>query len=155
MIFLEFYSVLAGLALGSFANVCILRMPADESVRFPASHCPHCKHRLRVIDNIPVISYLTLQGRCRYCRAPISQQYILVETAMAALFLVNCMSGVFVPRILVLDILAFYLVTVSVIDYRHRIIPDELSLSLIVIGLCYSFWNPYFDGGPFWRLLQS
>src|SRR5579884_3317388 len=83
---LNFLSLLVGLCFGSFGNVCILRLPLDESIRYPASHCPSCSGALRWYDNIPVISFLWLKGRCRHCHAAISWQYPLVELLIAALF---------------------------------------------------------------------
>ena len=68
-----------GLIMGSFLNVCIYRLPRHESIVFPGSHCPHCGKSVRPYDNIPVFSFLLLQGKCRHCRRPISFQYPLVE----------------------------------------------------------------------------
>ena len=149
-------SGLFGLALGSFANVCVLRLPHEQSIRFPRSVCPRCGHILKNIHNIPILSFLMLKGRCFYCRAAISWQYPLLEALMAALFLFHAwIFGYAIGRLIVADILAFYLLTLSLIDYRHRIIPDELSLSLIVIGLCGSFANPYLAGPPWHKWMES
>jgi leader peptidase (prepilin peptidase)/N-methyltransferase len=149
-------SLLLGLVFGSFANVCILRLPKDESISVPASHCPGCGTPLRAIDNIPLISFLILKGRCRSCRRPISWQYPIVEGLMGLLFL---MATYFFwgawGKVIILDVLAFYLVTISIIDYHHRIIPDELSLSLIVLGWLIAWVNPYLEGTGASRLLQS
>ena len=79
---------LFGVVLGSFLNVCICRMPAGESVVSPASHCPHCQAAIRRRDNIPLLSYVLLRGRCRACRAPISGRYPLVEALTGVLFAV-------------------------------------------------------------------
>jgi len=73
------YALALGLALGSFLNVCIHRMPRDQSVVWPSSHCPSCGSRIRPWHNIPVLSWLWLRGRCRDCKAPISVRYLLVE----------------------------------------------------------------------------
>ena len=80
------YAALFGLLVGSFLNVCIHRWPRDLSVVRPRSHCPHCGHQLAWFDNMPVMSYLLLRGRCRYCRRPISARYPAVELLTAALF---------------------------------------------------------------------
>jgi leader peptidase (prepilin peptidase)/N-methyltransferase len=143
--------------MGSFANVCILRLPHDQSIAFPGSHCPKCGHALRIGDNIPLISFLALKGRCRSCRTPISWQYPLVEFSMAALFVFHAWWFSGRPSHTVLaDILGFYLLTLSIIDYRHRIIPDELSLSLLGIGILLSFINPYIPSASAWvKVLQS
>src|SRR5258706_3074049 len=149
-------SILSGLALGSVANVCIFRLPDDKSIRTPRSYWPRCGHTIRALHNVPLLSFLALRGRCFYCRAPISWQYPMIETLMAVLFLFH--AGLFwssIPRMIVADILGFYLLTLSIIDYRHRIIPDELSLSLLIVGLFGSFANPYLAGTPGVKLLQS
>src|SRR5690242_19807772 len=151
-----FVSLLAGLVFGSFANVCIARLPKDESIRFPRSHCPRCGHALLIRDNIPIVSYILLRGRCRTYRAPISCQYPLIEAGLAALFVAAAwryQGGL--ARILIADVLAFYLLSISVIDYHHRIIPDELSLSLLGIALAASPWNPFLMGDAKHRILES
>jgi leader peptidase (prepilin peptidase)/N-methyltransferase len=151
-----FLPVAFGLAAGSFANVCILRLPRNASIAFPASHCPRCGKTLRWYDNIPVFGFLLLRGRCRYCRKPISWQYPLVEAVMASLFAFSAYRfGAGLTRCLLFDLAAFYLLTISVIDYRHRIIPDELSLSLLAIGLLSAFWNPTLKGQTFPPIIES
>src|SRR5262249_28597137 len=124
-------SIVVGLIVGSFANVCIVCLPNDESLYLPASHFTHFQKPLFYVDNIPLVSYLILKGKCRFCHAPISWQYPLVEFAMACLFLISAWrfsgNGIL---ILVCDLLSFYLLTISIIDFYHKIIPDELSLSL-------------------------
>jgi len=150
------YSAILGLLFGSFSNVCILRLPADESLWFPRSHCPRCHRSLKAIHNIPVISYLVLKGRCGFCRSPISAQYPLIECIMALLFLFNAWHfSDSVDRMVIADVLSFYLSTLSLIDFRHRIIPDELSLSLLALGFLGSFANPYFSGSPSVKLVES
>jgi len=143
-------SGLCGLIFGSFANVCILRMPTDDSIWFPRSHCPRCSQPIKALHNIPVISFLWLRGRCAKCGTLISWQYPFVEMTMGLLFLFNAwfFSGALVFIILA-DVLSFYLLTLSIIDFRHRIIPDELSLSLLVIGILTAPLNPFFSG-PLW-----
>src|SRR5512137_2149459 len=86
---LNVVSIIFGALIGSFLNVCIFRLPKEESIVWPGSHCPHCKNPIKYYDNIPLISYLLLAGRCRYCRGPISFQYPLVEgiTALSSLIL--------------------------------------------------------------------
>ena len=85
--FMALYSVLLGLALGSFMNVCIYRIPLGKSIISPPSNCPNCSERIRFYDNIPLVSYLILLGRCRYCRNPISWRYPLVEVLTGLLSL--------------------------------------------------------------------
>jgi leader peptidase (prepilin peptidase)/N-methyltransferase len=145
-----------GLVIGSFANVCIVRLPKDQSIRTPGSSCPHCHHPLTPFLNIPILSFIFLRGRCLYCKASISWQYPTIEGLMAVLFLFH--TWLFYPsieRIIVANVLGFFLFTLSLIDYRHRIIPDELSVSLLFIGLTGSFLNPYLEGLPVMKFLQS
>nr|MBF0221325.1 prepilin peptidase [Desulfobulbaceae bacterium] len=129
--------------VGSFLNVVILRLPnAEESIVFPASHCPKCKKNIRWYDNLPVISFLALMGRCRYCREPISWQYPLVELLM------GLVSGaLFVTRGLGVEFLVYFvlcaaLLAIIFIDLYHQIIPDLISLPGIVLGFAASFVLP-------------
>jgi leader peptidase (prepilin peptidase) / N-methyltransferase len=153
---LIFISFLAGAAAGSFSNVCILRLPKNQSLWSPRSHCPQCRRRLRIVDNIPIFSFLILKGHCYYCQNPISWQYPFIEVIMTALFVFHAIwFPDFLGRMIVADILGFYLLTLSVIDYRHHIIPDELSLSMLTLGLMGSFANPYFSGVLWFKFAQS
>ncbi|MFT4569525.1 MAG: leader peptidase (prepilin peptidase)/N-methyltransferase [Hyphomicrobiaceae bacterium] len=130
LIFLFF----SGLIVGSFANVCIVRMPEDESVIWPGSHCRSCKALLRWYDNIPVASWLVLRGRCRDCQEPIPARYPFVELGTAGLFVVLGTLG-FPPRELtVYLVLTAALMVITVIDFDHFIIPDLISIPLILIS---------------------
>lgn len=146
-----------GLILGSFANVCIHRLPLDQSLFFPASHCPHCHKPLKWWDNVPVLGFLLLRGRCRACREPIAWRYIAVEMAMGLAFMTA--AWILPASLWVLHLIYFWLVfnwiTTTVIDYQHRIIPDELSLSLIVFGWIVAAWNPLLGSTLKERLMQS
>lgn len=128
-------SILFGAMIGSFLNVCICRLPKEESIVRPGSHCPKCSIPIRFYDNIPVLSYILLRGRCRYCHAPISVQYPLVEgiTALGSLLLFFKYG----PSITYLFYFLFVavLIAITVIDLYHQIIPDVISLPGIVIGL--------------------
>jgi leader peptidase (prepilin peptidase) / N-methyltransferase len=149
-------SLIVGLCVGSFANVCISRMPEDRSIRFPASHCPRCKKPILKRHNLPLIGFLILKGRCHYCHKPISWQYPAVEAVMGLLFVfAQFMFQGSLAHILFADIFCFYLLTISVIDYHHKIIPDELSLSLFALGLISSYWNPFIPSVGWYRCLQS
>ena len=117
-----------GAAIGSFLNVCIFRLPAKTSLVKPNSRCPHCHHPIRFYDNIPIISFFLLQGRCRDCDTPISWRYPLVELITAVLALL-----LFIKFGLSLKFLAFFLFTavliiITFIDLDHQIIPDILTL---------------------------
>ncbi len=128
-----------GLLLGSFLNVCSFRWPNDESVVSPRSHCPSCDQMLPWYDNIPVLSYLVLSGRCRTCRATISMQYPLAELTTgviwAGLFWYHGFSGEALRGAVFLTILF----GIALTDARYYIIPDEFSLGGLVIGLAAAF----------------
>jgi leader peptidase (prepilin peptidase) / N-methyltransferase len=129
---------LFGAMIGSFANVCILRIPAEESIVFPRSRCPQCKLPVRWYDNIPLVSWIVLRGRCRSCDAPISFRYFVVEllTALAAVALYARVG--FGVEWLVLFLFLTALIIVTFIDLDHRIIPDVISLPGIVVGFILS-----------------
>lgn len=131
-----------GAVVGSFLNVVILRLPKeDASIVFPASHCPLCKQPLTWYENIPLLSYLVLRGRCRTCKAPISWQYPFVEAAMAILAaLVFHRFGLNFELFLYALFCAALLVIIF-IDIHHQIIPDSISLPGIVVGFAGSFLN--------------
>ncbi|MBI5015970.1 MAG: prepilin peptidase [Deltaproteobacteria bacterium] len=131
-----------GAVVGSFLNVVIHRLPREESLAFPASHCPHCHARIRARDNVPVVGYLLLRGRCRDCGARIGCRYPLVEALTAALA-----AGLWVffggtVQAAVYFTLAAGLVAVTFIDLDHMIIPDSLSLGGVAVGLLASFVTP-------------
>lgn len=124
-----------GLPVGSFANVCIARLPKKESVVFPASHCPRCNAPIRARDNIPVLSYLFLRGKCRDCGAPISPVYPAVELVIALLWAAVFYKFGFTWECLIYAIVMPTLVIITVIDIQHQIIPDKITLPGIVFGL--------------------
>lgn len=125
---------IVGSAVGSFLNVCILRWPAEQSVVHPPSHCPKCARGLRWYENVPVLGWLMLRGKCGGCRLPISPMYPLIELAVALLFA----GGVALlgPTWEALRAIAFctILLGVTMTDAREMIIPDEFSLGGTVIG---------------------
>jgi leader peptidase (prepilin peptidase)/N-methyltransferase len=133
-------AVLFGVLVGSFLNVCICRLPKNESIVSPPSHCPLCSYQIRWYDNIPLLSYLLLRGRCRGCGAPISLQYPLVELLNGTLTLLLFLR--FGPTLAFATLFLFCsaLVVITFIDIEHQIIPDEISLSGIVIGFALSFF---------------
>lgn len=126
--------VMLGLTIGSFLNVCIYRMPIDKSVVTPRSFCPSCNTPVSAKDNIPVLSYLILGGRCRACRSAISVRYPMIEILNAALYaLVYLRTGMgwHLPVYLALT---SSLIVITFIDLDHQIIPDEITLAGIGIG---------------------
>jgi leader peptidase (prepilin peptidase)/N-methyltransferase len=137
-----FFGFVLGTVIGSFLNVCIHRLPQGKSIVAPPSHCPRCKNPIRFYDNIPLASFLILQGRCRKCHAPISLRYPLVEFLMGLFSLILLLR--FGISTLYLIYLAFFasLTLVSFIDLPHLIIPDVISLPGIVIGLVISLLHP-------------
>ncbi len=144
--FILLFAFLFGLVFGSFLNVCIYRIPRDKSIAWPPSACPKCGARIKWYDNIPLISFLVLRGKCRQCKAPISWQYPVVELLSALLTVlfvwrygISVWTGVAVVAV-------YALLALSVIDFELMIIPDRFSLGLIVWGLLFAWANPNFDG---------
>ncbi len=129
---------LFGLAVGSFLNVCIHRLPRRESIVFPGSHCPRCGHAVRPYDNIPVISYLVLRGKCRDCGNPISPQYPVVELITGIAFLACALKWEFEPATFVNSLFEAILVCLVFIDYRHQILPDAITIPGTVVGILLS-----------------
>ena len=159
---LSFFVALFGALVGSFLNVVIVRLPEEGgSVVFPPSHCPVCKKSIAWYDNIPLLSFLLLRGRCRQCGVRISWRYPLVEGATAPLALALYLH--FGPTILfpIYFLFCAALIAVIFIDFQHQIIPDVISLPGIVLGFGLSFVNPFvawqdaglgvlFGGGSFY-----
>jgi leader peptidase (prepilin peptidase)/N-methyltransferase len=130
--------VLAGLAIGSFLNVCIYRIPRKVSVISPSSHCPACKNPIRPADNIPLLSFLILRGRCRSCGARIGWRYPVVELASAFLFLSCYFKFGFSFELFFYYAFCCALLTITFIDLEHSIIPDAISIPFLLIGLVSS-----------------
>ncbi len=157
-----FAVLLLGLILGSFANVLIWRLPQDELPWKPAfSYCPNCKNTLPFYDNIPIVSYLLLKGKCRFCKKTIPWRYPCVEAVMAMLALLVFLKLQTYPGTSPIAlggflIFSLVLLTVSVIDFMTFTIPDSLSLGLMALMLAVAPWNPLFDNpAPLQRLLWS
>jgi leader peptidase (prepilin peptidase)/N-methyltransferase len=124
-----------GACVGSFLNVCILRLPNDQSLVRPPSTCPTCRQRIAWRDNIPIVSWLLLRGKCRWCHAPISVQYPLIEAAVAVLWVMAVVAYGPTVRALAAALLGTLLLGIAVTDARHYIIPDEFSWGGLVLGL--------------------
>ncbi|HET9263249.1 MAG TPA: prepilin peptidase [Vicinamibacterales bacterium] len=131
-----------GLVVGSFLNVCIHRLPLGQSIVSPGSRCPGCGYSLRWFDNIPVISYAVLGGRCRTCGASISARYPIVELLTMGVFVAHYFAfGVdilLVPRLL----LACALIVLFAIDLEHHLLPNAITLPGIAVGLAFSLLLP-------------
>ena len=138
---------LYGLALGSFLNVCIYRLPREMSVVRPGSACPACRAPIAWYDNLPVISWLLLRGRCRACRERISPRYLIVELLTGTLF-VACYA-VFGWTFSTLKFCAFSFLLLGLIftDAEHKLLPDSLTLTGLGIGLGFSLLVPVQDLG--------
>jgi leader peptidase (prepilin peptidase)/N-methyltransferase len=134
-----------GLAFGSFLNVCIYRMPLDLSVVSPGSACPHCKHEVRFYDNVPVLSWLILRGRCRDCKSPISPRYLVIELVTALLFL-GC-YGHFGFTLAMVKYCAFGFLLLGLIftDAETFLLPDKLTLTGLALGIVFSLLVPVND----------
>ena len=131
---LPFFAAVLGAVIGSFLNVVIHRYPRGESIAFPPSHCPNCNTNIKAYDNIPVVSYLILLGRCRNCRVPISPRYPLVELANALFYLAAYQrTGPTIGFLLVAAIVSMTLVLIF-IDLDIQILPDIIDLPGIAIG---------------------
>jgi len=143
LLVLTMFALAFGLVTGSFLNVCISRMPRNESVVFPPSHCPLCDYRIRWYDNVPLLSYLWLRGRCRGCGGHISLQYPLVELLNGLLTLALFWRFGISLSFLALFLFCSALVVITFIDMEHQIIPDEISLPGIVVGFLFSFFLPW------------
>jgi len=132
-----------GLIVGSFSNVCIYRIPRNESIIYPASHCPKCRTKIKPIDNIPLLSFILLKGRCRNCKSKISIQYPVVEFLTGLIFLIIYLIYGLSIQSLIYIILSSALIIIAFIDLNEQIVPDVISLPGIVIGFIISFFVPY------------
>jgi leader peptidase (prepilin peptidase)/N-methyltransferase len=155
---------LFGLAVGSFLNVCIHRIPLGKSIVSPPSSCPECGEEIKYYDNIPLLSYVILFGKCRHCRTPIPLHYPLVEAVTGLLSAALLMKFDLSAQFFLFFLFSASLVTIAFIDLHHRIIPDILSLSLLILGFIASLFHlieiPWLDsvvgilgGGGFFYLI--
>ena len=132
-----------GLIVGSFSNVCIYRIPRNESIIYPASHCPKCRSKIKPVDNIPLLSFILLKGRCRNCKSKISIQYPIVELLTGLIYLIIYLIYGLSIQSLIYIILSSALIIIAFIDLNEQIVPDVISLPGIVIGFIISFFVPY------------
>ena len=122
------FAFIFGAAIGSFLNVCIFRLPAEASIVKPRSQCPYCHHPIRNCDNIPLISFILLRGKCRDCGAKISWRYPVVELITAVLALLLFLKFGLTLKFLILFIFTAVLIVITFIDLDHQIIPDIITL---------------------------
>ena len=139
-----------GLIIGSFLNVCILRIPIAESVVLPPSHCPSCGTPIKPYDNIPVVSWLVLAGRCRKCKARISAMYPMVELGTGLLFLACYLVFGINAEALKWAIFAALLIVLTITDLRERILPDKVNFAGLGLGLLLSLFTRPVDGTSLW-----
>ena len=143
---LTIFIFLAGLCIGSFLNVCIWRIPRDESIVWPGSHCPACNHAIAPWDNLPLLSWILLGGKCRHCRAPISPRYFIVELLTGALF-----AGLWLVHGWTLQTPVYLFFTAALVlgtfvDFDHLILPDRVTIGGMVAGPILSFAFPALQG---------
>jgi len=136
-------AALFGAVVGSFLNVVIHRLPAGESVVFPGSHCPRCGAPIRAWDNVPVLGWIALRGRCRDCREPIAARYPLVELANALLWAALALRFGLGFQLFAYAAFCSALLAITLIDVDHWIIPDAITLPGIAVGLAASFFLPH------------
>jgi len=142
MIMIKIFVFILGALIGSFLNVCIYRLPRGESLVFPGSHCVHCNNKIPWFDNIPLVSYLLLRGRCRFCARVISFRYFVVEFITGALLLTLFVSYGVSIKFFSMFVLAGALIVSSFIDLEHQIIPDVITVPGVFIGLSVSLLYP-------------
>jgi leader peptidase (prepilin peptidase)/N-methyltransferase len=132
----------AGLCVGSFLNVCIYRLPRHESLMWPGSHCTTCNRPLSWFENVPVVSWLVLRGRCRVCRTPISWMYPTVELVTGLTFLAAYLLYGFTATAAVRVLLACALIVLFVTDLQHKILPNVITVPGIAVGFICSLFLP-------------
>ncbi len=135
-----------GSIVGSFLNVCIVRLPHEKSVVFPGSHCVHCQKPIPWYDNIPLVSYFVLGAKCRFCQQRISIRYWIVELLTGISFFL--FYRYFGLTWVLLPYLVFHcgLIVATFVDLEHRIIPDQISVGGMLVGLIFSFLLPQLHG---------
>lgn len=147
------FAFLYGLAIGSFLNVCIYRLPQGESIVRPRSHCPQCQHPIAAYDNIPLLSYLLLGGKCRYCQGRISPAYFLVELTTGLLFLFLYTRFGLSLWFAKYAVFGALLLVLAVIDWRERLLPDLVTFPGMALGALFSMLIPVADGSV-WSLVR-
>ena len=136
MLILIFF--LAGIIIGSFLNVCIYRIPKEESIAYPPSHCGSCGHNLNMLDLVPIFSWLFLRGRCRYCGEKVSKQYPIVEGATGLLFVFLYLKFGFTIELLKYMVFTSILIVVGIIDFKTQDVYDSTIIALGIIGVLFT-----------------
>ena len=131
--------IILGGIWGSFSNVCIYRLPENQGIITGRSFCPSCKNKIQWFDNIPILSFVLLKGKCRHCKSIISLQYLIVELISSVSFVtIYYFFGLTFTTLLLL-ILSIFFIIIFFIDLKHFIIPNVLTFSLMIIGFIKSF----------------
>lgn len=141
-LFLALVLAVAGLVFGSFLNVCISRIPNDQSIVSPGSHCPHCGSAIRWYHNVPVISYLALRGRCAYCGRHISLRYPAVELLTAVLFVACFWKFGLTLALVRFVVFSFLLIGLIFMDAETGLLPAEFTYPGIAAGLGFAWFSP-------------
>lgn len=137
------YAALLGLIVGSYLNVLVHRLPAGRSTIWPRSRCPFCGGAIKARDNIPVLSYLLLRGRCRHCGAPISWRYPLIEGLTALVFVLCVLRFGVTAEAMIGIVFASLMLLLAAIDIEHFLLPDIVTLPGLLLGLALRAWHPY------------
>ncbi|MBI1975944.1 MAG: prepilin peptidase, partial [Candidatus Omnitrophica bacterium] len=141
---------LFGAVVGSFLNVCVHRMPREESIVRPGSHCPGCRQKIPWYDNIPLVSFIILQGKCRFCGGKISWRYPFVEllAGLAPVWVVT-QRGTGIETVII-TVLLWALIVVTFVDLEHQVIPDEITLGGLFLAVVVSIADPGIHGAENW-----
>ena len=140
-----------GAMIGSFLNVCIYRIPRNESIAFSRSKCVHCKKTIAWHDNVPFLSYILLKGKCRSCKQKISPRYLIVELISALSFLTLFVYFGFSAKFWVYSLLSFVLIAITFIDFEFQIIPDRFSVGGLFFGILISALVPSLHYALTWK----
>jgi leader peptidase (prepilin peptidase)/N-methyltransferase len=143
-------ALIYGTVIGSFLNVCIWRLPRDESIISPGSHCPKCNTLLKGRDLVPLFSFLIQRRKCRYCGEPITWRYFGIELLTGVCFVLTFLCFHWSVETIVYSLFGAMLIAIFFIDLEHYIIPDQLNLFGIVLGVAYNAWR-IIKMGESWR----
>lgn len=146
------FILLLGLVIGSFLNVCIFRIPREESISFPPSHCTNCDNKIKAYDLVPVISFLLLRGKCRHCGERISMKYPLIELITSVLFLALYIKFGLSFDLLKFIILICFIIIIGIIDFETTDVYLKTTLPGIIIGILFIAIG-YFNGQEVWTYI--
>lgn len=134
---MSFLIFILGLIIGSFLNVCIFRIPLKKSIAFPSSHCFHCHHKLGALDLIPILSFIFLKGKCRYCGEKINLQYPMIELTNGIIYLLLFLKFDLSYSYIFYALFFSLLLVIAMIDFKTGIIPNQLIIFGILLGFIY------------------